>query len=348
MLNIKLLFSFLFGYCMVGWDFCFRLLSFLIVRVFKLIVLVFGGLYELSMVRRFKELFLRIGYRFFSQGSFDFRYYFLNVVVDLFFLGYSFFLIVGNNVRFESPIIMSRLRRIFFLRRIVVFLLGLGLELLTFLVINIGNSFEFFIRILEYLYIRFFCVIQMLLILGTNFIYRSDWSKIYYLIYLLCAFGVIYVYIHYTFIFLHFFEFGLQFFSESGKLSANGMERFIYLIGSDEIRDTCFVRESFVAYQGGYGETGALFALVIIPVKIIFEVTGYFINTIGMVLDVNECLDILGNLLKDDEIFFLLGEYIGWEIYVYGFFFLLFEIFLFMGLLDCWHIFKNIFFLMIG
>jgi hypothetical protein len=102
------------------------------------------------------------------------------------------------------------------LRKVVVFFLGLGLEALTFLVINIGNSFSLLLKVVECLYVRFFFLMKMFLVFGTSFFHRSDISKFYYLIYYLYSTGIFYLYIHYTFVFLHFFEFGFPVISVFG------------------------------------------------------------------------------------------------------------------------------------
>lgn len=129
-----------------------------------------------------------------------------------------------------------------------------------------------------------------------------------------------YVYIHYTFSILHMFEFGLPVFSRFGNLIEKGKKRFIYLVGLDELRNSEVIRNDYIVYQGAYGEVGVLFAFLILPVRTIFEVTGSFLNTVGMFLRAKESLSIVNNLLGDDEIFFLLVESLERKVFSYGFF----------------------------
>lgn len=322
MINIMFFFSSLIGFCLISWEFVFGILSFFIIVMISQIILVFGGLYSLYMIYKFKELFLRVGCRFFNCYNIDFRCFFLKKITDWLFLGYSFFLLIGNNVRVESPLFTSKLRRIVCMRNIFVFLWGLGLEVLTFLVYNIGNNVNFLVRVFEVLYIGFFSLLKMFLFLGTSLFYRGDASNLYFLSYWLNLNNINYLFIHYTFNILHFFEFGLETFSIFGSLSSEEKKRFIYLVGMDELRNIEFFKDSFVVYQGAYGEIGVLFAFLILPVRTIFEVTGSFLNTVGLLLRVKESLSILRNLLTDDEILVLLVEYIKKKIFSYKFFLL--------------------------
>lgn len=82
MINVRFFFSFLVGFCLISWEFSFNILRLLFIIMVNQIILVFGGLYNLLMVYRFKELFLRIGCRFFNFWNIDWRYFFLRLITD--------------------------------------------------------------------------------------------------------------------------------------------------------------------------------------------------------------------------------------------------------------------------
>lgn len=98
-------------------------------------------------------------------------------------MGYSFFFLIGNNIRVESPLFTSKLRRVINIRKVFVFLLGLGVDVLTFLIYNIGSIFGLLVQVLESMYLRFISVLKLFFVLGTSLFYRGDVSNLYYLTY---------------------------------------------------------------------------------------------------------------------------------------------------------------------
>jgi hypothetical protein len=116
----------------------------------------------------------------------------------------------------------------------------------------------------------------------------------------------------------------------------------------DELRDIDMLRESLVVYQGAYGEVGALFAFLILPVRTVFEITGMFLNTLGMILQARESLSILNNILRDDEVFLMLIDSLGVKIYPYKFFSLFNLVFLAFYLFSGLSVFKDIVCIFVG
>lgn len=121
-------------------------LSFLFLKPFEILEVIFGNFVDLELVLSFKDFFSNFGCYNFSYESnfnflFDFRFFFLLNNTLNFFENISSLVLIGTNLRLEVPLLNSRIRKNYLKNNMLLVLsLGLALDYLTFPVINFGNS----------------------------------------------------------------------------------------------------------------------------------------------------------------------------------------------------------------
>lgn len=126
----------------------FLLLNFLFLKSFDVLECIFGHFVDLELTLAFKEFFSSFGcsnfcYELNSNFNFffDFRFFFLLNNTLSFLEHASILILVGTNPRLEVPLLNSRIRKNYLKNDLLsVFALGLGLDYLTFPVVNFGNS----------------------------------------------------------------------------------------------------------------------------------------------------------------------------------------------------------------
>ena len=92
--------------------------------------------------------------------------------------------------------------------------------------------------------------------------------------------------------------------------SSNGEIDLVYLLGADEI-DTSKLGKSFVIYQGHHGDLGAHSADVILPGAAYTEKNGTYVNTEGRVQITRQAVQPPGNAREDWTIIRALSDVIG-------------------------------------
>lgn len=247
-----------------------------------------------------------LNYQFNLNSFFDFRFCFLlnSTIVELEEISYCFFL--GLNLRVESPILNSRLRKSFLKNDnfLLSFSFGLSVDYLSFPVINFGNNLKVLKKILEskfafqsFFFINDFVCLKLLnynfnicdsfsFFLGDSILQRFD-SNFYFFFFKSFSF----FYSNNNFCRLHIVS------SYLGKISGfevgalpginycsfkdNKRFCFLYLLGTDNFNfnsnDDCF----FI-YQGSFMDSYLLLNIsLFFPVSIYVEKVSMYLNIEG-------------------------------------------------------------------
>jgi NADH dehydrogenase/NADH:ubiquinone oxidoreductase subunit G len=279
-----------------------------------------GSFLDLESLYSLKILFNSLGcsninYQFNYNLFFDFRFTFLmNItILNLEFISFCFF--VGLNLRVESPLLNSRLRKNYLQNDnfFLCFSIGLSLDYLSFPVINLGNSLKAFKYIIEarHSFLNYFCLndfVSLKLLnfnfnlfnnfsffLGSSSLYRIDanfffdslgffmskYSKNLYFVN--NGLNVISNFLGR----LSSFEVGCLPGTKSSNFCLNLRKKisFLYLLGTENFFFDNLEQNNFVVYQGGFQEFGSFFKNIslIFPVSIYTERVSTFLNLEGRI-----------------------------------------------------------------
>lgn len=130
----------------LSWSIAFSLVvNLLIYFKYNCLEIICGPYLDLESIFSLKFFFNSIGcssLRYFDHffTSYDFRLSFLLNLSLIYLELVSYFVFFSLNLRMESPILNSYLRRNYLFNQRPIYLLGLGLDYFTVPVINLGNS----------------------------------------------------------------------------------------------------------------------------------------------------------------------------------------------------------------
>lgn len=230
---------------------------------------------------------------------------------------FDFILLVNCEPRLEAPLINLRLRKQVLKGLCKVYYFG-GNSNTTFGLLNLGNSLEKFLLLLEGKHIispRFYRARNPFVFLGNSLFQRKDSSS-------------------YCNLFLTFLkniksiQFGLLsptasfvgglWLNDQKKLNYGEQpsDKILYLVGADEL----IVNKSdykAIIYQGHHGDRGAKYADLVLPVKSLFEKTSRFYNLEGTLQFSKYIFTTNNNSLVDWKLFKLLATHLGFDLYFY-------------------------------
>jgi hypothetical protein len=317
-----------------------------------------GSFLDIESSLGIKSFFNSIGcsnlnYEFNYCLSFDFRYsYLLNATlseIEDVFVCFFF----GLNLRLESPILNSRMRKSFLKNDnfLLAFSLGLSIDYISFPVLNISNkTFDFFkiiegrffffrlfffeeFKLLKFLNYKFFSFDNFFCFLGDSILFRSDVN------FFLEGFKFFYYKLFFN-NFNNFFNFfnivsnflGRQSCFELGILPGIRnffgifSKSFFYLLGVDY----SFLNISllnFVVYQGSFMSPFFVGISLYFPSSIYVEKSGNILNIEGRLRAFTKAVSPLKNIFSDVEIMkvLLVLKNFFFNFYFFKFFNILFD-----------------------
>jgi NADH dehydrogenase/NADH:ubiquinone oxidoreductase subunit G len=244
------------------------------------IMCIFGELGSLELVCSLKEFFNYIGCNniYYSSSLYnyncDFRFLYLLNVTLLELDEADMIILVGSNLRLESPLLCSRIRKLYLSNDydLPVFSFGLNISYLTFPVYNIGNSISSLMRFVngkmpvinsvfsgKYLSDWYFLLNNIgfytkpLILLGTSILYRMDNQAIITLLFNFIKLNKNYLNEYWKCFHVISVNLGLLSSLELGLSSKikYDSKNFVYLCGTDKFDFSHKLgSKDFIVYQG--------------------------------------------------------------------------------------------------
>lgn len=280
-----------------------------------------GNLIESESMFLFKELLTKIG-----NSSIESRNSFLNIDNDLrenYLMNTTFdninkadvCLLVGTNLRIESPILNLKIRKNKIKNNLHIYILGYNPNL-NYETITIGNNTKHLLNLIEGK--NYFCKNLInsnfpLTYIGTSLLQQSELSNI------LNKFKSLFIKNNWNgFNILHqnssiITGLELNCINNKKTLDYNYQKKVIYIYNSDEIIVNTN-NKNFIIYQGHTGDITAKEADLILPGSTLLEKNGTLINNEGRVQDLGFCLKPPADARNDWKIFEALGNFLGLSI----------------------------------
>lgn len=226
-------------------------------------------------------------------------------------------LVIGSNLRVESPVLNARVRRNVVNRGLQVAFLGSS-EHQTYDFEHIGNSTKTLEDILAGSHpfsARLEAAARPMLVVGAHALQRADGDAIYALLQELCRkYKVIdsegfwngFNILHKNMGTVGALELGI-----TSHYDAAAKPKLVYLLGADNFRPDEIPDDAFVVYQGTHGDEGASRADLILPGAAFTEKSCTFVNTDGRVLISRFSTAPPGQGRNDWEVLRALSEVIG-------------------------------------
>ena len=244
---------------------------------------IFGEFSSLECVSGLKELFNQMGcsHLYYSSSLYnyncDFRFLYLLNTTLLILEEADLIILVGSNLRLESPLLCSRIRKLYLNQDydLPVFSFGLNISYLTFPVYNIGNGINSLVKFVngkhpiinsffsgKFASDWFFCFNNIsfytkpLILLGTSILYRMDNIAIINTLFNFIKLNKAFINANWNCFNVVSTNLGLLTSLELGLSSPikYGQKNFIYICGTDKFDYSYsnFGSKNFIVYQGPF------------------------------------------------------------------------------------------------
>lgn len=276
---------------------------------------IFGEFIDLESLFLFKNFLNKLGtsniyssWNFTTLKNIDYRsnYLFNKNLINI--QNADCILLVGINLRLESPILNIKIRKSY-LNNCPIYSLGFN-SILNYYTKQLGTNMSVLINILEGRH--WFCkkLVQSknpIILIGSSLLLRHNFQmdlnvlnfKINkYSDYVLKQ-NTIVNYIYNNLSQINAYELGCIPGTHSQSIQYNPYT-FIYLLGADSLYNIIHkTKHNLIVYQGHHGDTGIYLADVILPSSAYFEKNGLYITIDGRICEVNSIFGTIG-LSKSD------------------------------------------------
>lgn len=210
--------------------------------------------------------------------------------------------LVGLNLRLESPVLNSRVRNLVNHSGLEVFSFGVPFNL-TYKSYNVSNSSLDLINLMlgKHFLSTYFSKKKVLFVFGNSFFQEHNFSFFLNL----KSIG----YNNFSFEYfsnvpsnINAWDLGLKVYTNNQMNSLKKKSNLFYIVGADNL-DFSFSSRDFVVYQGHHGDRTAFKANIILPTPVFTERSAFFPNIQGIFNRTNKVLNTVNMARMDYRIF---------------------------------------------